>query len=174
MSESPGLQRGTLIDNSGSARGVPPKKNPDGERQAMVLAFVISSIRRRPLGVWHLRRPRRVRSGFDQGADPCRPRCGEGARAHRWPASIADTEAAWPRSRADGARECQRERSRRDAWRVAQHSLPRARGRTRDAVRCRASDYHRVRWNCRKSRGRPKANRPTISDLGGNRQYRLR
>jgi hypothetical protein len=41
MSESPGLERETRIDNSGSAGGVPPKKNPDGERQAMVLAFII-------------------------------------------------------------------------------------------------------------------------------------
>jgi hypothetical protein len=40
MSECPGLERGTLIDNSGSAGGVPPK-NPRVERQAMVLAFMV-------------------------------------------------------------------------------------------------------------------------------------
>lgn len=75
--------------------------------------------RRRQAGLWHLRRPGRVRARVDRGAHDCRPSLGPRARAERRPAVQDDRRQA---AAGDGGNGSARDQGRRPVpgtWRHA-------------------------------------------------------
>ncbi len=66
--------------------------------------------RRRQAGLWHLRRPGRVRARVDRGAHDCRPSLGPRARAERRPAVQDDRRQA---AAGDGGNGSARDQGRR-------------------------------------------------------------